>query len=360
MAHPVPQLTHVIRIRPARQPPPPMLSLRLPLLLLLLLLGGCAQLPSRQSQADTLRGQTFVVTGASSGIGRGVALALAARGANVVLAARGTEALAEAARQAEAAGGQALVMTTDVSRPADVQALAAAAVARFGGIDAWINNAGVGAIGRFEQVPLADHDRIVDVNLKGVIHGSHVALTQFKRQGHGTLINIGSMESVVPLPYQASYAATKYAVLGLGRALNEELRLAGLGHIAVATVLPWATDTPYYEHSANYSGHQPRSMLLDPTSRVVETVLWTLRHPREEVPVGWKGVLAYFAHWLFDDLTESIAASLYHHQQMEVAPPAPDTAGTLYLPAPGPGRVEGTTRARIRAEDAAQKRAEEK
>ena len=181
-----------------------------------LLVAGCAA-PSRLGQSDQQRvaGRTFVVTGASSGFGRGVALKLASYGANVVLAARRTEALEDVAREVRAAGGQPLVVTTDVGRPEQVERLADAAVGRFGRIDAWINNAGVGAIGRFEEIPVEDHSRIVDTNFKGVIYGSHAALRQFRRQGSGTLVNIASVEGRVPLAYHASYAATKHAVLFL-------------------------------------------------------------------------------------------------------------------------------------------------
>src|SRR3712207_401002 len=203
------------------------------------LLAGCSA-PSQLGRSDRERvaGRTFVVTGASSGFGRGVALKLASYGANVVLAARRTEALEGVADEARAAGGRPLVVTTDVGRPEQVERLADAAVQRFGCIDVWINNAGVGAIGRFEEIPVEDHSRIVDTNLKGVIYGSHAALRRFRQQGHGTLVNVASVEGKVPLAYHASYAATKHAVLGLGAALNQELRLAGAEAIKVSSVLP--------------------------------------------------------------------------------------------------------------------------
>lgn len=323
------------------------------LLLCLCLLAGCATSSLRGSERRQLAGKTVVVTGASSGIGRGVALALGGVHANLVLAARGTAGLQSVAAQIEAAGGTAMVVTTDVSWPGDVERLARAALLRFGRIDVWINNAGVGLIGRFEDIPVQHHARVIDVNLKGVIYGSHVALAQFRQQGRGTLVNVGSVESEVPLAYQASYAASKHAVLALGRALNEELRLAGQRQTAVATVMPFATDTPLYSHIANFSGHTPRSLLLDDPQKAVNVILHAALHPREEMPVGWKGKLSYHAHRLFDDLTEWLAATLYHHQQMERAPVSPAATGNLYSPSPGTGAVKGDTRARIRREEEA-------
>jgi NAD(P)-dependent dehydrogenase (short-subunit alcohol dehydrogenase family) len=306
-----------------------------------LLLAACATRPLDARDRAKNQGRVYVVTGASSGIGRGVVLALGAQRARVVLAARGSAALQGAADQVAAAGGEPLVVATDVSDAAAVQRLADTAVARFGRIDVWINNAGVGALGPFERIPVADHARVVDVNLKGVLFGSHAALVQFLRQGHGTLVNVGSVEGELPLAWHASYAATKAGVLALGRALNEELRRAGRDDIHVATVLPAATDTPFFRHAANYSGHRPGMILLDPPEKVVNVVLHTALHPREEAIVGWKGRLVYHGHRFFPDLTEWGAALIYGRAVLDAAPSAAPTTGNLYRPSPGPGAVQG-------------------
>lgn len=317
----------------------------------LMLLQGCATGLSPDEQRQ-VAGKTYVITGASSGIGRGTALRLAALRANVVLAARRTDLLREVADQAVAAGGTALVATTDVSRPDDIRRLAASTVARFGRIDVWINNAGVGAIGPFESIPVADHARIIDVNLKGVIYGSHAALRQFKQQGAGTLINIGSVESEVPQAYHASYSASKAAVLALGRALNEELRLAGLRGIDVVTVMPWASDTPFFEHAANYSGGTPRMPAMDDPARAVDAIVRASLHPREEVPVGWKGRGAVLAHRLAPDLTERFSAGIAHKYQFDTAPPAPATSGSLHAAQPKGDGIDGGVRQRMARENA--------
>jgi NAD(P)-dependent dehydrogenase (short-subunit alcohol dehydrogenase family) len=140
------------------------------------LLPGCCSTSelSKSGQRKTA-GKTFVIIGASSGFGKGVALQLGQYHANVVLAARRTELLEAVAKQLTAAGGTALVVTTDINKPEDVAKLAAAAVAKYGHIDVWINDVGVGAIGRFWEIPLADHARLIDVNLTGIINGSYTA-----------------------------------------------------------------------------------------------------------------------------------------------------------------------------------------
>ncbi len=321
------------------------------LICLMVLLSGCASI--RSVQQEDVAGKTFVVTGASSGLGKGVALQLGALRANVVLAARRTELLQEIGSQIAASGGQALVVTTDVAKADEMARLAQAAAARFGRIDVWINNAAVGAIGRFEDIPVADHSRLIDVNLKGVIHGSHAAMRQFRAQGHGSLVNIGSVESEIPLAYHASYSASKAAVLSLGRALNEEIRLSGAKGIAVSTVMPWATDTPFFTHTANYSGGTPRMAAFDDPRKVVDAIVWVSLHPREEFPVGWKAQAATVSHRLAPDLTERISADIAHHQQIETAPPAPPTSGALHAPMPSSRGVEGGVRERMKREDAA-------
>lgn len=329
----------------------------LPLLLLFVVLQlfGCAGTQLQPGEQQSIAGKTFVITGASSGFGRGVAVKLAALRANVVLAARRTGLLQEVAAEASAAGGTPLVVTADVSKPEDMQRLAKDAIARFGRVDVWINNAGVGAIGRFEDIPVEDHARVIDVNLKGVIYGSHAAMRQFRSQGGGTLVNIGSVQSEVPLAYQSSYAASKAGVLSLGRALNEEIRLAGLNTIAVATVMPWAADTPFFEHVANYSGGTPRMIAMDDPQKVVDAIVWVALHPREELPVGWKARGAVLAHRLFPDLSERISGNIYHRLQIETAPPAPPTAGALHQPMQSGGTVDGGVRKRMEQEDAIRK-----
>jgi short-subunit dehydrogenase len=320
--------------------------------ILAIMLSGCG-VPSGTWSSDRQRivNRTYVVTGASSGFGRGVALKLGSYGANVVLAARRTAVLEEVADQVRGAGGQALVVTTDVSRADDVERLARAAVERFGRINVWINDAAVGVIGRFEDVPVVDHARVVDVNLKGVIYGSHAALQQFRTQGYGTLVNIASVEGRVPLAYHASYTATKHAVVGLDAALNQELRLAGADTIKVATVLPWAVDTPFWEHTANYSGGTPRMVMMDGPQQVVDAIVRVSIYPRKELAVGWKASGAVLGEQIWPSLSERIAANIVDRAQRQTAPAAPPTDGSLFEPMAAGTTVEGNARARMERED---------
>ena len=232
-------------------------------------------------------------------------------------------------------------------------------MAEFGRIDVWVNNAGVGALGRFEDVPLEDHARTVDVNLKGVIYGSHHALRQFRQQGGGTLINMGSVVSRVPMPYYATYVSTKHGVVGLTNAINQELRANGERNIRAVTVMPYAADTPWFDHAANYSGRSPRQVLMDPPEKIVAAVVRAAAHPRKEVAVGWKAKGALVSHRLAPGVTEALAAAVVHDVQInDAAPGPPPHAGTLHRPMEGGRGVDGGVRARMAEED--RRKAEER
>jgi NADP-dependent 3-hydroxy acid dehydrogenase YdfG len=297
----------------------------------------------RDADRALVAGRIWVVTGASSGIGRGVAERAGSLGAHVVLAARRAEALEEVAGVIRAGGGQALVVPTDVSRAEEVEALAVAAERHFGRVDVWFNNAGVAPIGRFEDIPVADHARTVAVNLGGVIHGSHAALRRFRAQGHGTLLNMASVEGRVPLAYHASYAATKHAIVGLDGALRQEMRLGGLDRrIRIVTILPWAVDTPFWGNAATYAGRAPRGPWMDDAREVADAIAWAaLYAPPGEFPVGPKAAAALLGAQLAPGLATRIAGDVIHRVQMEEAPPAPNAPGNLHAPSPAPPAVAG-------------------
>lgn len=315
-------------------------------------MSGCATGKlSKRGQAKVSQ-KTFVIVGASSGLGRGVAEQLGAYHAQVVIAARRTELMEDVARRITAAGGKAVVVTMDISRPEDVQRLADEAVKHFGKVDVWINNAGVGVIGRFWEIPQQDMARLIDINLKGFIYGTHTALKLFLAQGHGTIINLGSVESEVPQAYHSAYAASKAAIRSLGIAINQELRLHDKKKIKVVTVEPWATDTPWFAHAANYSGGTPQMIAIDGPEKVVNAIIWSSLHRRKELPVGGKGKLAHRMHQLFPRTVERLTANVAHRRQMKLAPPAPDTEGSLYKSTDKGSGISGGMRQRLKQERA--------
>ena len=299
-----------------------------------------------------LKEMVIVIAGASSGFGRGAALKLGQAGACVVVAARRKDMLDSLVDEITALGGRALAIETDVSDPAAVKQLADMAVREFGRIDAWVNNVGIGALGYFWDIPIEDHARLVDVNLKGLIYGAHAALVQFRAQGYGNLINIGSIDSENPLALQNTYAATKAAVLSLSRSLNQELRLAGEERINVGTIMPWAVDTPWWYHAANYTGHQPRMTAMDDPAIVVDAIVAACLDPKEEQPVGAKAKATDIMHRIFPDLTERLSANVAKREALKGGP-APANTGTIHKPANDGLLIEGGLRERMRQEDAA-------
>jgi short-subunit dehydrogenase len=304
---------------------------------------GCAH------QQD-LRGKVVVVTGASSGFGKGIALKMADEGANVVVAARRTELIEQVAQDCRNRGVNALAVTTDVSREEDMAKLARATIDQFGRIDVWINNAGVGAVGRFDEIPLEDQTRLVATNLNGVIYGSYHALRQFRQQGSGTLINMGSVDSAVPVAYMATYNATKHGVLGLTDTLDQELRLSGQKNIHVSTVLPWAVDTPFWDHSANYTGHKLRNAMMDDPRKVVNAVVATAKRPKKRVNVGGKVNTEVFARRLAPDMTDHLASNIYD-REIKKGSPAEPSKGNVHEAMPAGTEISGGVRDRKREED---------
>lgn len=292
---------------------------------------------------DELAGATAVITGASSGIGRATAIALAGEGANVVLAARDPDTLEQAAHDCEQAGGHALAVPTDVADESAVRRLAARALERFGAIDVWVNNAGVILYGHFEETPAAAFRQVLETNLFGEIHGSRAALAQFRRQGRGVLINVASLWGRVTSPYVTAYVTSKFGIRSFSECLRQGLTdLQGAKDIHVCTILPESIDTPIFRHAGNYVGRHARPVppMVGP-ERVARVILGCIRHPRREVTVGWTGRLLEFGSWL---IPETLFTRLVPHVFDLTALGSRNgeiTSGNLFEPMPALNKVDG-------------------
>jgi NAD(P)-dependent dehydrogenase (short-subunit alcohol dehydrogenase family) len=183
---------------------------------------------------------SVVVTGASSGIGRATARLFAKHGARVVLAARSEQSLREVAGECEEVGGQALVVPTDVTDEEAVRELARQSVEVFGRIDVWVNNAGVMVYGPFEDVPTDVFRRVIETNLFGQIHGARAALSRFREQGGGVLINMSSEWGRLTSPHVSAYVTSKFAIRAFSECLRQEL--AGEEDTHVVTILPQSVE----------------------------------------------------------------------------------------------------------------------
>ncbi|MEV4145202.1 SDR family oxidoreductase [Amycolatopsis sp. NPDC049691] len=166
--------------------------------------------------------KVVAITGASSGIGEATAVELASRGAAVVLGARRTDRLEALARKIRDDGGRAEVLDVDVTRRADLERLVTRAVDRFGRLDVLVANAGVARIAPMSALDVDDWDAMIDVNLRGVLHGIAAALPVFRAQGRGHFVTTVSTSGLKIVPTQAVYAGTKNAVRTLLEALRQE------------------------------------------------------------------------------------------------------------------------------------------
>ncbi|MFB6165372.1 MAG: beta-ketoacyl-ACP reductase [Haloarculaceae archaeon] len=176
----------------------------------------------------TLENQTCVVTGASRGIGRGIAEELGRNGANVVVNYRSSEAAAhEAVDAIEEAGGDAVPLQADVSEKAEVDAMRDRVAELYGPADVLVNNAGITIDKKFENMTREDWDRVIDVNLGGVYNATNAFFEDIKRSSDGRLINISSVVGQQGNYGQANYAATKSGLFGLTRTLALELASSG-------------------------------------------------------------------------------------------------------------------------------------
>lgn len=280
-----------------------------------------------------LKDKVIVITGASSGFGKGASLEFARQGASVVLAARREELLDELAQQCESLGGRAVAVPTDVSVADDVAKLAQQAISEFGRIDVWVNNAGSGSIGRFEEIPLEEHVKVIETDLLGTVYGSYAALRHFRERGSGILINISSVIGKVPSPYFSSYAAAKHGVVGLSASIRQELSENHDDNIHVCTVMPTSFDTPFFEYAGQHTGHQvkPIPPLYEP-ERVVETIVRLATDPEDEVSVGTAAKVATFAHQLAPKLVEKMMARETHEAEITESKAEPESSGSVLEP----------------------------
>ncbi len=265
--------------------------------------------------------QTIVITGASSGIGLATARLAAEAGARVVLIARNRTALKQIEKELLLRGAAALAIVADVGRLDQLQSAAQDAIAHFGHIDTWVNNAGVSIFGKLEEVPLEEQRKLFDTNFWGTVHGSLTALSLL-RDGGGALINVGSELSDVAAPLQGMYSASKHAVRGFTDALRLEIEHDRLP-VSVTLIKPAAIDTMYVEHAKNYMDTEPRlpAPLYAPEA-VAEAILSAAEHPKRDIFVGSAAAAMSTIGRLAPALADRVLRRLFDSQRSQQPPHA--------------------------------------
>ncbi|MFF4421594.1 SDR family oxidoreductase [Streptomyces sp. NPDC001549] len=224
--------------------------------------------------------KVVAITGASSGIGEATARRLAADGHQLLLGARRSDRLDALSREINEAGGTAAFRRLDVTDAADVQAFVAAAREHYGRMDVMVNNAGVMPLSPLDALKVAEWDRMIDVNVRGVLHGIAAALPVMRAQGGGHFVNVASVGAYEVSPTAAVYCATKFAV----RALSEGLRQESDGSVRVTLVSPGVTESELAEGISDPAAREAmkayRAVAL-PASAIAEAIAYAVAQPAE-------------------------------------------------------------------------------
>lgn len=286
-------------------------------------------------------GETVVITGASSGIGKATAEAFAEQGADLVLAARGEKALTETAELCRKLGATVLAVPTDTSVAEDVQNLVKETLEFTGKIDYWVNNAGVLAFGKFEEIPVDVSDQIVKTNLLGYMHSAHAVLPVFKKQKKGVLLNNISIGGWMPAPYGTAYTASKFGVRGMVETLQGEV--SDFPDIHICALYPGFQKSSGIEHAANYSGIK---LSTPPPSfeprKLAASIVKTAKNPIEASYPDWSAVVFKNLYELFPGIIR-YTSSTGVRMLMRKANKDENTGGNVQNPSTGSMRIDGKT-----------------
>jgi NAD(P)-dependent dehydrogenase (short-subunit alcohol dehydrogenase family) len=284
--------------------------------------------------------QVIVITGASSGIGLATAIEAARRGANVVMAARNETDLQRAAENIRRDGGDVFELCTDVTDPDQVEALARAAVERYGRIDCWVSNAAVSTYATFKQQPAEDFRRVMEVNFMGQVNCARAALPHLERSA-GALVCVGSTLSDRGVPLQGAYCASKHALKGWLDSLRVELRHEG-SPVRVTLIKPSSINTPLFNKAKTQMGVQP--MPIPPVYEpelAAEAILRAAEGHERDLFVGGSGKVLSLAERLSPRLVDVQQDRQGFESQKTDWPKREDAPNNLFEPLEYDGGVRG-------------------
>jgi len=273
---------------------------------------------SRARNPEWFKGKKVLVTGAASGLGRGIALAFARAGCDLVLVDVNEKGLRETESMVGEIGRDCLGKLADVSDRAQMEKLAEEVLSEWSRVDILVNNAGVGVGGELVNIPLDDIEWITGINLMGEIYGTRLFLPQMIERGEGHVVNVGSLSSLVILPFHIAYTTTKFGLAGFSEALWVECRHRGVG---VTLVCPGAVSTNIGEGTRAYASNKRQeettekyeAMLqdrgMDP-EKAGQLVLKAVARDRFLLLVGGEAYLLYYLRRFFPGFTRKLVAFL--------------------------------------------------
>jgi len=289
--------------------------------------------------SNGFKGKTVVITGASSGVGRAAAEAFAQEGCNIVIAARGQEGINEAVEYCRGLNVIAVGVSADMSIAEDVERVVEEALKISGKIDIWVNNAGVMASGKFEEIPMEIHHQLIKTNLFGYMHGAYNAVKIFKKQNEGILINNISIGGFMPAPYSAVYSATKYGIRGMMECLQGEL--SNRKNIHICNLYPQLQNSTGNLHSAKYSGFDMKIPFIASDPRGTAAAMVKLaKHPKKDVFPDLRSEAITNTYTLFPKLVMNTASAAVR-MKMKLNQTKEDDPGNVLTKSKEPLRVYG-------------------
>ena len=290
-------------------------------------------------QSSSLKGKTVVITGSSSGVGRAAAEAFANEGCNIVVVARGQEGINEVLEYCRKLNVVAVGVSADMSIAEDVEKVVEEALAINGKIDIWVNNAGVMASGKFEEIPLEVHHQVIKTNLFGYMHGAYNSIKIFKNQNEGILINNVSIGGFMPAPYSAVYSATKYGIRGMMEGLQGEV--SNRKHIHICNLYPQLQNSTGNLHSAKYSGFDMTIPFIasDPRDTAAKMV-YLAKHPKKDLFPDFRSASITNTYRLFPKMVIN-SASAAVRMKMKLNKDKQGNSGNVLSNSKEPLRVYG-------------------
>ena len=292
------------------------------------------------------KAEVVVITGASAGVGRATARAFAQRRAKIGLLARGRDGLEGVRREIERAGGEALVLPTDVASSEQVEAAAQAVEDKFGAIDIWINNAMVSVFSPIKEMTPEEFKRVTDVTYLGAVYGTLSALRRMLPRDRGVIVEVGSALAYRGIPLQAAYCGAKHALQGFVDSLRSEL-LHDKSRVRVTMVQLPALNTPQFSWVKSRLPRKPQPVppIFQPEV-AADAILWAALHHRPEVYVGWPTVKAIVGNKIAPRFADWYLSRQGYEAQQTDEPVEAGRVDNLWEPVPGDHGAHGDFDAR--------------